>query len=388
VGDRTVSDSDLPLKDIRVLDLGIITAGAATSAMLADLGAEVIKIEAPNYIDPFRVWVDFEKTGDWWNSSPYFNFTNRNKKSLCIDLKKAAGRDIFLRLVAVSDVLVENFRRGVMDRLGLGRETLHKVNPSLIVAAISSQGETGPERDVSSFGSTLEATSGMAFLAGAPEGPPVLTGRELNYPDQVVALFAAGMITAALLCRKESDTDAHLDISQRELSSFLLGEKFLSDGSVPDCEGNADFCMPYQTIARAADGTWIAMTNTGKTSNTPESCALDFEELVSKLSADAALSHLKSNGLAQSAVLDGKVIHRASWFSRSNAFATSPDGKMVKGFPFQFRETPMHITRPTPTLGQDTYSVLGELLKLSTSELDSLTDAGVIGNKPLGKENG
>jgi crotonobetainyl-CoA:carnitine CoA-transferase CaiB-like acyl-CoA transferase len=347
-----MSDSDLPLKGVRVLDLGIITAGAATSALLADLGADVIKVEAPNYIDPFRVWVDIEKKDDWWNASPYFNFTNRNKRSLCLDLKKEAGRDLFLRLVAVSDVLVENFRRGVMDRLGLGVGTLHKTNPRLIVAAISSQGETGPDRDVSSFGSTLEATSGMAHLTGPVDGPPVLTGRDLNYPDQVVALFAAGMVAAALHARRNAGSGIHLDISQRELTSFLLGEKFLSDGSVPDREGNADACVAQQMIRRAADGAWIAVTDS------------------------------ENAGVAQSAVLDGEAIRHAHWFSRSLAFAETSEGALVKGFPFQFRETPMRIARPAPRLGQDTAYVLGELLGLGTSDLATLIDAGVIGDKP------
>ena len=381
-------DSDLPLKGIRVLDLGIITAGAAASALLADMGADVIKVEAPNYIDPFRAWVDIEKKGDWWNCSPYFNFTNRNKRSLCLDLKKEVGREIFLRLVAVSDVLVENFRRGVMDRLGLGVDALYKVNPNLIIVAISSQGETGPERDVSSFGSTLEATSGMAHLTGSPDGPPVLTGRDVNYPDQVVAVFAAGMITAALLSRKKTGSGIHLDISQRELTSFLLGEKFLSGGSVSDREGNADHCMAYQTVARAADGNWIALTDTdGNAANSAANSTYQdkafVRESVTELSSDAALSRLKANGFAQSAVLDGQAILQASWFSRSTAFALGPDGQIVKGFPFQFRGTPMRISRPTPKLGQDTASVLGELLKLSTSELATLTGAGVIGDEPL-----
>ena len=274
-----------------------------------------------------------------------------------------------------------------MDRLGLSVDALHKANPNLIIAAISSQGETGPERDVSSFGSTLEATSGMAYLTGPADGPPVLTGRDLNYPDQVVALFAAGMIAAALLSRRKTSSGVHLDISQRELTSFLLGEQFLSDGSVPFREGNADSCAACQMVVRAADGTWIALTDTdgnaveSATNGTHEDDAF-LRELVTELSADAALARLKENGFAQSAVLDGQAILQASWFSRSNAFALSPDGQLVKGFPFQFRDTPMRISRPTPTLGQDTASVLRELLQFNESELASLTDTGVIGDKP------
>jgi crotonobetainyl-CoA:carnitine CoA-transferase CaiB-like acyl-CoA transferase len=372
--------SGLPLQGVRVLDLGIITAGAASSALLADLGADVIKIEAPNYIDPFRVWVDIERTNDWWNFSPYFNFTNRNKRSLCLDLKQPAGRDIFFRLVAISDVLVENFRRGVMDRLGLGVEALHKANPRLIIAAISSQGETGPERDVSSFGSTLEATSGMSYLMGAPDGPPVLSGRDVNYPDQVVALFAAGMMTAALLSRRTTGAGIHLDISQRELTSFLLGEKFLSDGTVPDREGNADFCVAHQAIARAADGAWIAMTAAAEPAGAQDNTASDAA--ISDMPAERALQRLHEKGFAASAVLDGRAILQAPWFSRSSAFARTPDGQLAKGFPFQFRDTAMEISRPTAKLGQDTASVLGELLNLGADDLAALERDGVIGNAP------
>ena len=375
-----MSDPDLPLHGIRVLDLGIITAGAATSALLADLGAEVIKVEAPSYIDPFRIWVDFEKKGNWWNSSPYFNFTNRNKRSLCLDLKTDAGHDIFLRLVAVSDILVENFRRGVMDRLGLSVHALHKANPKLIVAAISSQGETGPERDVSSFGSTLEATSGMAYLMGSTDGPPILTGRVVNYPDQVVALFAASLVTAALLERRKTGSGIHLDISQRELTSFLLGEKFLADDSVPLREGNADSCMSSQLVARTVDGGWIALT---AANSDPKHSEDALRQRLAKMSAEEALAWLESNGFTRSVVLDSKAIRQAPWFTRSNAFVADSEGQLTKGFPFQFRATPMRVSRPTPALGQDTAAVLREILQMTDSDLAALTSAGVIGDRPL-----
>ncbi len=376
-----MSEFDLPLQGIRVLDLGIVTAGAATSALLADLGADVIKIEAPNYIDPFRIWADLAKKDDWWNSSPYFNFTNRNKRSLCLNMKKEAGRSIFLRLVAISDVLVENFRRGVMDRLGLGIDVLHNANPRLIVAAISSQGDTGPERDVSSFGSTLEATSGMACLTGSADGPPVLTGRDLNYPDQVVALFAAGTIIAALFSRKKSNSGVLLDISQRELASFLLGERFLSGDSASTREGNSDCCTGLQIVGRAAEGTWIAATAVANAEQMDGERSLRH---VFESPTQEALAQLETKGFAQSIVLDGRAIREAPWFSRSNAFAAAPEGQITKGFPFQFRQTPMRIARRAPKLGQDTALILSELLNLNESDLMSLSDAGVIGDKPSG----
>src|SRR5690606_7562475 len=160
----------------RVLDLGIITAGAATSALLADAGAEVIKIESKRYPDPFRSWSPGARNADQ-ETSPVFDFTNRNKAGLSIDLKTAGGRDLFLDLVTTADVVVENFRRGVLDELGIGWQTMRERNPRLVLASISSQGETGPDRGYTSYGSTLEATGGLAAISGYPDGPPVITGR-------------------------------------------------------------------------------------------------------------------------------------------------------------------------------------------------------------------
>lgn len=383
-----MSASHLPLDGVRVLDLGIITAGAASSAILADLGADVIKIEAPNYIDPFRIWVDFDKKDDWWNHSPHFNFTNRNKRSVCLDLKSSAGHDLFFKLVTMSDVLVENFRRGVMDRLGLSVQALHKANPKLIVAAISSQGETGPERDVSSFGSTLEATSGLASLAGAPGEAPVLTGRDLNYPDQVVALFAAGMIVAALSARKKTGVGAHLDISQRELTSFLIGERFMSDCSMSDREGNGDLCTTGQCVARADDGAWIALTRTvpdtaGANISERSNDEAALRQFVGKLPANDAIASLRRDGVAASVVLDGQAIREAEWFNHTEAFASTPNSTLAKGFAFQYRDTPMRIGRETPTLGQDNVPVLCDLLKLGADDVAMLSKDGVIGQAPI-----
>ena len=189
---------DRPLAGIRVVDLGWITAGAGTSAMLADLGAQVVKVEGPGAPDPFRQWDGAPADTDWWNQAPFFAFTNRGKESLCIDLKSAEGHAAVLRMLAEADVLVENFRRGVMASFNLDPKMLREKFPRLVIASISSQGETGPDRDMVSYGSTLEATSGLAALTGVAAAP-VMTGRDVNYPDQVVCLFASGAIVAALL---------------------------------------------------------------------------------------------------------------------------------------------------------------------------------------------
>ena len=248
----------LPLAGLRVVDLGWLTAGAASATLLLDLGAEVVKVEGPGAIDPFRTWDGAEPDTDWWNRSPWFAFTNRGKRSLCLDLKDPRGREALLRLLEGADVLVENYRRGVLASFGLDAAMLRRRFPRLVIASISSQGEDGPDRDMVSFGSTLEATGGLAALTGSGEAP-VITGRDVNYPDQVVCLFASGAILAALLERDRTGQGAHLDLSQRELTSFLLGEELLAAAAgVPSPRfGNADPADPAERVVAEGDG-WRA----------------------------------------------------------------------------------------------------------------------------------
>ncbi|HYC65764.1 MAG TPA: CoA transferase, partial [Reyranellaceae bacterium] len=175
-----------PLTGVRVLDFGLLTAGANTSAMLADLGADVLKIESGAYLDPFRVVGKPDNDDGWWNRSPQFRFTNRNKRGLAIDLKSKDGQRVLREMAAQCDVVVENFRRGVLDRAGLGYTDLKAINPKIVFAAISSQGDTGPERMNVSFGSTLDATSGIAALTGYEGEEPRISGMDVNYPDQIV----------------------------------------------------------------------------------------------------------------------------------------------------------------------------------------------------------
>ena len=222
-----------PLAGVRVLDFGLLTAGANTSAMLADLGADVLKIESGAYLDPFRVVGKPDSDDGWWNRSPQFRFTNRNKRGLALNLKDPEGQRVIRELAAHCDVVVENFRRGVLDRAGLGYAALKEINPRIVFAAISSQGDTGPERMNVSFGSTLDATSGIASLTGYEGEEPRISGMDVNYPDQIVSLFATGIVIAAVMEARRSGTGAFLDFSQREVASFTLGEEILAASADP-----------------------------------------------------------------------------------------------------------------------------------------------------------
>lgn len=359
-----------PLAGIRVLDLGMITAGASASALLADLGADVMKVEAGSAIDLFRTWEGRPPGTDWWNRSRFFHFTNRNKRGLGIDLKSPDGRALFLRLVGKADVVLENFRRGVLERLNLSFTDLLAANPRIILASITSQGETGPDRAAPSYGSTLDATSGLASISGA-DGMPAISGIALNYPDQIVSIFAAGAVVAAVLETRSTGQGVQLDIPQRELASFLIGERILAGDEAR--LGNGDDAGALQDCVRSADGIWIALrAGSGTEAQLPE----PLEAWAGVRTAQEVIARLGERGIRATPVADGNAMHAAVTAAPCTAFARDPGGDWAKGFAFQFRGHPLRVVRAAPALGEHTAEILRELLGLSDPEIAALETSG------------
>lgn len=380
-----------PLAGCRVLDLGIITAGAATSALLADMGAEVIKVESPTYRDPFRVWAGEGGPDEITDLPVHFRATNRNKQAISIDLKRPEGRAVMMRLVGKADIVVENFRRGVLAKLGLSFEELKVVNPAIVLASVSSQGESGPDANHVSYGTTLEAVSGLAWGTGYDGGRPEVSGRDVNYPDQVVAVFAAGMIAAAMRTVKQGGAGVHLDLSQRDLTSFLYGEAFVaaSKGEERPRAGNADPAASVQDCFRAADGRWVAVTVEPRAvadltdllgidaGAPPADIAARLAEVIARRTAEEAVAFVVSSGGKAAVVADGAAMMAAEGRLWSHALARV-DGAMVKGFPFQFDETPMAVESDAPHVGADTSAVLSRIGGYGEAEIAALAAAGVI----------
>ncbi|MGH6861069.1 MAG: CaiB/BaiF CoA transferase family protein [Phyllobacterium sp.] len=364
-----------PLSGIRVLDLGIITAGAATSAILADLGAEVIKVESPTYRDPFRIWVAMREE-DKEKLSPHFRATNRGKRSVAINVKTPEGRACLLRLARHCDVVVENFRRGVMDNLGIGFEALRQANPNVVLASISSQGETGPDALYVSYGSTLESMAGMAWLTGYEGEKPMVSGVDLNYPDQVVAIFAAGVICTALQDRGRKDA-LHLDLSQRELTSFLISDAFASP--LPDNPriGNSDPQFWLQDCFQALDGFWVALSVAEVDRQRLEDLigSEDIGKWVGRHTAGAAAALLQEAGIAAAVNLAGEAVLEAhEWHA---AMTTARDGQPLKGSPFVIAGMDEH-RNDIGAFGAETVAVLKEIGGFTDAELAHLADAGAI----------
>jgi crotonobetainyl-CoA:carnitine CoA-transferase CaiB-like acyl-CoA transferase len=369
--------SDRPLAGIRVLDFGLLTAGANTSAMLADLGADVIKIESGAYLDPFRVVGKIDGDEGWWNRSPQFRFTNRNKRGLALNLKDPDGQRVIRELAAHCDVVVENFRRGVLDRAGLGYKDLSAINPLLVFAAISSQGDTGPERMNVSFGSTLDATSGIASLTGYEGEEPRISGMDVNYPDQIVSLFATGIVIAAITEARRSGKGAFLDFSQREVASFTLGEEILAASADPNHRlvprGNTEAGVAQQDSYQCGDGKWLAVTL-----DTPDPSMATF---CATRDRDDALKMLLEKGIAAAPCLDGNDLLRDTAL-QGVTLVRDENGGLVKGLPYRLDGKGLAIERPAPDLGQHTDQVLRELLGYDEARLKQLNDSGVTSTTP------
>lgn len=238
-----------PLKGIRVLELGQFIAGPLVGLQLADLGAEVVKVERPDEGDPFR---RFGTGPDTQGYSHNFCAFNRNKRSLSIDLAQPRGRDLFCRVAAKADIVVENFRPGVMKRLGLDWETLHRVNPRLVYCSISGFTDDGPYGALPAYDSVGQALSGMMSLFVDPQDP-VMRGPTIA--DQVSGMQACSGVIAALYEREKTGKGARIEITLLEASMYFMPDAFTAyshGGVLMGPETRAAFSLAF--VFKCADG--------------------------------------------------------------------------------------------------------------------------------------
>lgn len=245
--------TNLPLKGIKVLDLSRVLAGPWATMTLSDLGAEVWKIENIRGGDDTRAW----SIPNYKGVSTYYLCANRGKHSLAVDLKAPEGRQIVLDLARQADVVVENFRAGTVDRLGIGYEDLRGVNPGIIYCSISGYGQTGPEATRPGYDFLMQAESGLMSITGEVDGPPNRLG--VAIADVVAGMVATQSILAALYQRKETSVGQYIDVSLLETTLNLLinvGTGYLNAGVEATRYGNAHpTVVPYQ-VFKASDGTF------------------------------------------------------------------------------------------------------------------------------------
>jgi crotonobetainyl-CoA:carnitine CoA-transferase CaiB-like acyl-CoA transferase len=243
----------LPLGDVRVVDLSTVIAGPSVARYLADFGADVIKVERPEG-DTLRniAWRDpRDGTGLWWKMA------NRNKRLIVLDLKDDGDRDLLLHLVDEADVLVENFRPGTLERLGLGPSVLHARNERLVVTRVTGFGQQGPYAGRPGFASIAEAMSGYAAIAGDPDGPPLLPPIALT--DEVTGLVGAFATLVAIHSRVGQVVDVNLMESLFQLMGPLMSLYLLTGEQQPRLGAGIPYSVPRGTY-RCADGEWVAVS--------------------------------------------------------------------------------------------------------------------------------
>ncbi|PMR69346.1 CaiB/BaiF CoA transferase family protein [Halomonas heilongjiangensis] len=255
----TPETRQLPLADLKVLELGQLIAGPFATKLLGEFGADVIKIEPPGTGDPLRKWRMIEDgTSLWWHVQ------TRNKRSVSLDLRAAEGQDLVRRLVAEADVLVENFRPGTLEGWGLGYDRLSAINPTLIMVRISGYGQTGPYRDKPGFGVIGEAMGGLRYLTGQPGDPSVRVGVSIG--DSLSALYAVIGTLLALQERHRSGLGQEIDVALYE-SVFAMMESLLPEydasGHVRQPSGSALPGITPSNAYRTRDGDFVLIAGNG-----------------------------------------------------------------------------------------------------------------------------
>jgi len=403
------------LTGLRVLDLSRVLAGPWCGQVLADLGAEVIKIERPQSGDDTRGWGPpwmKTDTGESSGQASYYQSTNRGKLSVAIDLATSEGQELVRALAASSDVLIENYKAGSLARYGLDYATLAEINPRLVYCSITGFGQTGPRAEEPGYDFIIQGIGGLMSITGErddlPGGGPQKVG--VAFSDLMTGLYSTVAIQAALLSRERTGVGQHIDMALLDVQVATLANQsmnYLASGKVPERYGNAHAnIVPYQ-VFRAADRDFIiACGNDSQFISLCHSIGLPHlpedprfrrnadrvahrAEIVELLSAHflgrtadewVASIHASKvpvgaiNNIAQS-LEEPQVIARGLMVKIPHP--KNPEFAMV-GSPIKMSGTPVEYVRPAPMLGQHTDEVLGERLGLSAEQLGQLKAGGVI----------
>lgn len=401
----------LPLEGIRVADLTMMWAGPYATRLIADMGAEVIKVESPSAWDNVRTLIPQPGVDDPWNSSYYFSDYGRDKKSLTLDLAQPRGRELFLRLVQHCDVVIENYRADVLDNLGLGYEVLRQWRPDIILVSMAGFGKTGAERDNVGFGPIIEQMGGLASLTGyGDDSMPYKTG--VSYGDPVGGAAAAGAVALALIHRRKTGEGSFVDLAQRETMAAMIGEAFVAAslrGEDPVHHGNRDRRYVPQGVYRCQgtdrwlaisvrnDNEWRALAGIigagDLASLTHEERQARHDEIDRRIASWAALRDpeeametLQAAGVPAGRVLDTDNIHDDPQLVDRDFWVRLPHPRMHSwrqpAASWRLVEANPQPRRHAPLFGEHNREILCDLLGLEESDLAELTDAGIIGTAP------
>jgi formyl-CoA transferase len=396
--------SEAALAGVRVLDFSRVLAGPYASMLLADFGAEVIKVENPQGGDDTRQW------GPPWQDgqSAYYLSVNRNKRSLAIDLKQAQGLEIARRLAEKADVLLENFKVGAMEGYGLGYEALARSNPRLIYCSITGYGQNGPASDLAGYDFIIQAEGGLMSITGPQDGPPSKAG--VAIVDITAGMYASHAILAALHYREKSGLGQYIDVALLDAQLGWLAnvaQNYLVSGAPPKRHGNAHAnIVPYQAF-ETLDGTLaLAVGNDRQYQRLCECCGrpdlwedarfrtnpdrvtnrlilIPLLQDVFRLRATAEwINLLSGSGIPAGPINDiPAALHHPQAQARNMLQTLERPGASpltLVGPVAKLSATPASILNPPPLLGEQTREILRQDLGYSSAEIEALFDAKVV----------
>jgi crotonobetainyl-CoA:carnitine CoA-transferase CaiB-like acyl-CoA transferase len=398
------------LDHVRVLDLSRVLAGPWATQLLADLGAEVVKIERPGEGDETRGWGPpylRDASGTETRESAYYLSANRGKKSVALDLSRPEGQDVVRRLAAASDVLVENFRAGGLARYGLDWPSLGRVNPRLVYCSITGFGQSGPYRDRPGYDFLVQGMGGLMSVTGEPDGEPMKVGVAIT--DLLTGLYASNAILAALAARERTGRGQHVDLALLDVQVATLANQasnHLVGGLVPRRLGNAHpNIVPYQAFAASDGDLVLAVGNDAQfqrlceVAGAPE-LAKDprfatnagrvrhREALVPRVAALFRTRPRREwiDALAAAGVPCGPIQDVAEVFQdpqvrhrglRVDVPHPSAGTVPLVACPIRLSETPVSYDAAPPLLGQHTREVLASVAGLSGEQIDALVRGGI-----------
>ena len=394
----------MPLEGLRVLDLSRILAGPFCTMMLGDMGAEIIKVENPKGGDDTRSWPPFYDGGE----SSYFQAVNRNKKSLTLDLKAEEGKKIIRKLVKKSDILIQNFRPGTIERLGFGYEECNALNPRLIYASISGYGQSGPNWQRPAYDILLQAEGGLMSITG-PEGSSGYKSG-IAIADLTTALFAIQGILLAVIAREKTGRGQFIDQAIQDGQAALMSHaagNFFGTGTPPGKMGNRhpSIC-PYRDfacsdgnliVAAANDSLWDRFARAigrddladdpkwEKNSDRVKNRELIEDEIEKTMAAKTRAEWAKiisNSGVPCGPIkdiseitTDPQILHREMVVEVEHAKTGT---LRMMGIPIKLSDTPGAVILPPPLLGEHTDEILTDLLEIGGEEVISLREAGVV----------
>ncbi|MET7331944.1 CoA transferase [Nonomuraea sp. NPDC005650] len=391
------------LADLRVIDAATLFAGPSAAMMLGDFGADVIKIEHPRRGDPSRGHgASVDGVGLWWKTLA------RNKRAAAVDLSRAEGQEILRRLAERSDVLIENFRPGTLERWNLAPEALIELNPRLIVARMTGFGQFGPMAKQPGFGTLAEAMSGFAAMTGQPDGPPTLP--PLALADGIAGLAMSYAIMVALRAREQSGRGQVIDLAIIEPILGILGPQmtaYQALGVVPRRTGNRSSSNAPRNTYQTRDGRWLAISTSaqpvaervvtlvgrpdlveqpwfasgsGRVQHVDE---LDeaVASWIAERDADEVIARFEEVQAAIAPIYDVSDIAEDPQYAALRTFVEVPDEELgsvtLQNVMFRMSDTPGEIRWPGRPLGRDTEEVLAEL-DYTGERIAALREAGVI----------